>query len=140
MKNELEIKLKLEEIYNHRLSLRIERKTKKTCKNCKKGIENDYNLGEFGNCTKWECCLPNVDLDTENCKFECKNSVEQIEKEMLSDISNPSICGAKEPKIAALLWVLHHNENNKLIESQQNNKKNSTKKTIWSKIFGYGKE
>lgn len=26
---------------------------------------------------------------------------------MLDDIRDPAVCGAKEPKIAALLWVLH---------------------------------
>jgi hypothetical protein len=29
---------------------------------------------------------------------------------MINDISNPATCGAKEPKIAMLMWVLHDNE------------------------------
>ena len=137
MKNELEIKEKLEEIYNHRLSLRIERKTKKSCKNCKNGIENDYNLGDFGKCTKWDCCLPNVCFNSNECKFDCKNTIEQIEKEMINDISNPSICGAKEPKIASLLWVLHDGKDDNYNNLPSNEVK---KKTIWGKIFGYGKD
>jgi len=34
--------------------------------------------------------------------------MQEIEDEMFSDISDPAICGAKEPKIAMLLWMLHN--------------------------------
>ena len=79
MKDENEIKRQLEELYNHRLQSRIE----------------------------WEC------KDGRGCGagggFECRNTVQEIEDEMFADISDPAICGAKEPKIAMLLWVLHGN-------------------------------
>ena len=29
----------------------------------------------------------------------------------MNDLKDPAICGAKEPKIASLLWVLHDNPN-----------------------------
>lgn len=105
MKNEEEIKRQLEEVYEHRLRLRVDRKTKRMCRNCKLGICKEFDLGDFGTMTKWEC------KDGRNCGeycgFDCRNTVKEIEDEMFSDISDPAICGAKEPKIAMLLWVLH---------------------------------
>jgi len=105
MKKEEEIKRQLEEVYEHRLRLRVDRKTKRMCRNCKLGICKEFDLGDFGTMTKWEC------KDGKNCGeycgFDCRNTVKEIEDEMFSDISDPAICGAKEPKIAMLLWVLH---------------------------------
>lgn len=46
----------------------------------------------------------------QECKFfKPAYTHDSIVQEMLSDIRDPSICGAKEPKIAALMWVLHEN-------------------------------
>ena len=105
MKTEEEIKRQLEEVYEHRLKLRIDRKTKRMCRNCKSGICKEFDLGDFGTMTKWEC------KDGRNCGeycgFECNMTNQEIEDEMFSDISDPAVCGAKEPKIAMLLWVLH---------------------------------
>jgi hypothetical protein len=105
MKSELEIRKQLEEVYEHRLLLRVERKMRKICRNCKFGINKEFDLGDFGTMARWECrygknCFSCTD-------FICVNTQEDIEKEMIEDISDPSICGAKEPKIAMLLWVLH---------------------------------
>ena len=105
MKTEEEVKRQLEEVYEHRLRLRIDRRTKRMCRNCKSGVCREFDLGDFGTMTKWEC------KDGRNCGeycgFECASDADGIEKEMLCDISDPAVCGAKEPKIAMLLWVLH---------------------------------
>jgi hypothetical protein len=43
---------------------------------------------------------------------------------MLNDISDPAICGAKEPKIAMLMWVLHNSSaNNEKSTSEETEKK-----------------
>ncbi|MBR4316789.1 MAG: hypothetical protein IKP65_07515 [Alphaproteobacteria bacterium] len=39
---------------------------------------------------------------------------------MIRDISDPAICGAKEPKIAVLLWLLHNPD------KKNENKENSS--------------
>lgn len=132
MKTENEIKRQLEEIYNYRLSLRIDRKTKKTCKNCKHGKVQEINLGQFGKEEIWQCSL----FD-KKCEFDCKYNEKNIEEEMLKDISDPSICGAKEPKIAALLWVLHDDKKGESKSSKQNSKELEEKsKTFWQRLFG----
>lgn len=109
MKSESEVKDQLKEVYEHRLNLRISRMTKRGCRNCVYGKESSFDLGEFGTVTKYTCGL-GMDFG-DNCKFECKFNEDNIEEAMINDISDPSICGAKEPKIAALLWVLHNAKN-----------------------------
>ena len=42
--------------------------------------------------------------------FDCLYDRKQVEKSLLDDIRDPAVCGAKEPKIAALMWVLHEDE------------------------------
>ena len=111
MKNEKEIKKQLEDVYEYRFALRLERKTKRNCRNCVWGVENTFDIGEFGKVSKWECKQSQKFSD--KCTFKCKYTNEDIEKEMMEDISDPSICGAKEPKIAALLWVLHDGKQSK---------------------------
>ncbi len=106
MKNESEIRKQLEELYARRLALRIDRKTKRGCRNCTRGICREFDLGDFGTMSRWECS-DGLRMESEQCRFECKNTPEEIEREMLSDIADPSICGAKEQKIAMLMWVLH---------------------------------
>lgn len=134
MKTEQEIKKQLEEIYNHRLSLRIERKLKPTCKNCKHGCKKMIDLGSFGLSEYWDCTK-------DNCDFECKYTQDFIEQEMINDISDPSICGAKEPKIAALLWVLHDGKKEEEEIKEQKGKvffeeSKEESKTFWQRIFG----
>ena len=132
MKTENEIKRQLEEIYNYRLSLRIDRKTKKMCKNCKYGKRQEINLGQFGMEEMWQCSS----LD-KKCCFDCKYTEKGIEEEMLKDISDPSICGAKEPKIAALLWVLHDDKKGEKKSLKQNDEEQEEKsKTFWQRLFG----
>lgn len=105
MKSECEIRRQLEEVYHRRLSNRVERYTCRMCRNCVNGISRDFDLGDFGSVSKWEC--KDGRKCSETCGFECKRSVSDIEARMIKDISDPSTCGAKEPKIAMLMWVLH---------------------------------
>ena len=111
MKTEKEIKKQLEQIYNHRLNLRMQRKLKPCCRNCKHGITQEYDLGDFGLMKKWQC--KDDKKYCENCGFECLYTAEEIQEQMIKDISDPAICGAKEPKIAVLLWILHNPEKTK---------------------------
>lgn len=127
MKTENEIKKQLEEAYEHRLQLRIERKTKKTCRNCKNSCSRDFDLGDFGTMTKWEC--KNGKTCGANCGFVCMHSTKDIEDEMLADLSDSSVCGAKEPKIATLLWVLKNGEG-----GAGNDDEGDSDKSFWSKI------
>lgn len=115
MKSRAEIKSELERQYLHRLQLRIERKMKNFCRNCKNSQKVSVDLGEFGEQSKYVCKdgLQNPESKCE--KFECIYNQTIIERELLDDIKDPSVCGAKEPKIAALLWVLH-DENLSVLE------------------------
>lgn len=139
MKSEKEVKKQLEEVYEHRFMLRVERKTKRCCRNCTHSVENSFDVGEFGKFTKLICGLNQK--PSEQCDFSCCNFIDDIEKEMLQDISNPSVCGSKEPKIAALLWVLHDGKKSLAKEYVDDieNKNGSTtveKKSILKKIMG----
>lgn len=118
MKSEQEIREQLKSTYEYRLSLRIERKEKPICKNCKEGLCEEIDLGEFGIQKKFFC---KKGLNNKNCKsFKCKYTREEIENEMIEDIKDPSICGCKEPKIAVLLWTLH--SNNTFIDEKKGEK------------------
>ena len=128
MKSEHEIKRQLEEVYNHRLQLRMERKTKPMCRNCRFGICREFDLGDFGTMTKWEC--KDGRECGAGCGFECRITVQEIEDEMFADISDPAICGAKEPKIAMLLWVLHNSRKNE----STGNSSSSSSVSLWERI------
>ena len=133
MKTEEEIKKQLEEVYEHRLRLRIDRRMKRLCRNCKCGISKEFDLGDFGTMTKWEC------KDGKNCGeycgFECRCSVKEIEDEMFADISDPAICGAKEPKIAMLLWVLHNRKDGSFEEKPVEKKEEDAQRvSLWERI------
>lgn len=134
MKSEAEIKEQLVTTYEHRLRLRVGRKTKRVCRNCIHGKSFNYNLGEFGEVTKYGCIEEHS--FGPQCPFVCKYNLESIEDEMMNDIKCPSVCGAKEPKIAALLWVLHTGDTtNKLLETTDNIKKDETTEVIESQSF-----
>ncbi len=139
MKNEEEIRRQLEKVYEHRLGLRFERKMRPCCRNCKNGYCQEFDLGDFGTVSKWQC-RDGKDFG-EGCGFSCANTADEIEQEMISDISNPSVCGAKEPKIAMLLWVLHGSSKNPAIcESvvtssiQKNSKSESVRRGLFDSI------
>lgn len=116
LKTYSEIKTELEKLYLHRLQLRLDRKLKNFCRNCKNSSKVSIDLGEFGLQTKYVCKdgLQNPDSQCE--KFDCVYTSPIVEKELLDDIKDPSICGAKEPKIAALLWVLHNENDSNLFD------------------------
>ena len=108
-------------------------------RNCIHGYEKNYCLGDFGFFSKWECENDHP-YASDSCGFKCLTTKEQIEETMMKDISDPSICGAKEPKIAALLWVLHNgqaDEKNEIkIQADKNEKKTSFGiKKIWRSIM-----
>lgn len=127
MKTEKEICSQLQEIYNHRLLLRIDRKTKLSCRNCKNGVNKEFDLGDFGTMNRWEC--KDGKYCSENCGFECLYDVEDIQRQMINDISDPAICGAKEPKIAMLLWVLHDNKKDNTLNNLEHENDN-----FWNRI------
>jgi len=131
MKSESEVKKQLEDVYEHRFLLRIERKTKRCCRNCKNVKETIFDFGEFGKLPKLEC-IKNQKF-SEHCDYNCKYTHDSIEKEMIDDISDPSICGAKEPKIAALLWVLH---GGKQLEDKQHITDKQENKSFVQKVLG----
>ena len=128
MKSEHEIKRQLEEVYNHRLQLRMERKTKPMCRNCRFGICREFDLGDFGTMTKWEC--KDGRSCGAGCGVECGSTAQEIEDEVFADISDPAICGAKEPKIAMLLWVLHNSRKNE----STGNSSSSSSVSLWERI------
>lgn len=106
MKNQEAIKRELEKVFNHRLNLRLERKNKNCCKNCTRGIVKEIDLGEFGKHHKFICSERREEVFP--CSFfECAHNDAETREELIADIKDPAICNAKEPKIAALLWVLH---------------------------------
>lgn len=53
---------------------------------------------------------------------------------MLDDVKDPAVCGAKEPKIASLLWVLHDDpeDENEIIEDVSESEQKQCKKGIMS--------
>lgn len=119
MKDQETIKRELENQYLHRLQLRLDRKLKNCCKNCKHGKEQEFNLGEFGIHTKF-VCKEDMDMSFPCTNFEPAHTAKSIEESLLSDIRDPAVCGAKEPKIAALLWVLHDEGNTSFISKIKN--------------------
>lgn len=101
----------------------MDRRMKKTCRNCKNKSEMTIDLGELGKQTRYACSIGGSPSSSKDCsKFICINTKESIEQEMIEDIGDPSICGAKEPKIAALLWVLHENPKDEDEDSQPTSK------------------
>ena len=109
MKTLEEIKKELEKQFNHRLQLRKERKMKNCCRNCVFHRDLEIDLGDLGKQVRYICSKDKPQVKKDCSFFKCSQTEKNIEEEMLEDLKNPSICGAKEPKIAALLWVLHEN-------------------------------
>ncbi len=94
------------------MRLRLERKLKNCCRNCARRQDKEFDLGDFGK-TVWYVCGRGYEYpkDGGGCPgFECASTEEGIRDELLRDIGDPAVCGAKEPKIAALLWVLKDDE------------------------------
>lgn len=129
MKTEEEIRNQLRQTYEYRLNLRITRKQKNSCKNCQKGVVQNLDLGQLGEYITYSC-TNGYENKCNNCSlYKCKYTRQMIQEQMIQDIKDPSICGCKQPKIAALLWVLHTNktlekEQKKQIEKKEQKKGN----------------
>ena len=133
-KNEYEEKINylrqhLEKYIQKRLQSRIQQKLRKHFTNCKFSnclnrfyvCSNKQNLKKdsYVICSQQKC---------NNCylysqKYTTKDK-QLIVNQFYQDINNPSICGNKEPKIAALIWVV------KLFGENKKQEKTS----IWKKI------
>ena len=133
-KNEYEEKINylrqhLEKYIQKRLQSRIQQKLRKHFTNCKFSnclnrfyvCSNKQNLKKdsYVICSQQKC--NNCQLYSQ--KYTIKDK-QQIVNQFYQDINNPSICGNKEPKIAALIWVV------KLFGENKKQEKTS----IWKKI------
>lgn len=118
MRTQEEVEIKLEELYNKRLKVRFKRCLKLSYLNCKYNQRMVMEKGNFrstiGTCTNpkksnnGQILVCNEDEAAEKCCEYCNEMTrESVEEQFKSDISNPKICGQKEPKIAVLLWLLH---------------------------------
>lgn len=120
MKTEEQIKQKVEQLFDKRLEQRYEKYLNKNYRNCLYNFPKEINCEEHFFCTN----ANNPDVKKEiihlcegaetcqKCKYySCKHSKDSIKEQMISDISDPSICGVKEPKLAVLLWVLRDCDN-----------------------------
>ena len=133
MKTEEQIKEKLEKVVQKRLEQRLEKYLSKNYRNCKYNLQKEIDGNEHCFCTNIFSPIVKNELISicenndccENCKlYDCKHTEESVRDCFINDISNPSVCGIKEPKIAVLLWVLRGDKSNKendLIEEKENN-------------------
>jgi len=121
MRNKKEIEDCLTELYVKRLSLRFKKYLHRSHFNCIYNERCSLTNGLSGH--KVGCCrnskisqndkifICNDEQQAVKCKYYiCSNSKEDIERQFKKDISDPKICGQKEPKIAVLLWVLYDSE------------------------------
>lgn len=123
MRTNDEVKQKLEELYERRLKLRLKRCTRHSFKNCKwnKRLDVEDSNGDLdhrvglcfnpavtgGTEVVRECGEPQAETCQE---YDSNHTKESIVAQFKADISDPKICGQKEPKIAILLWFLHDNK------------------------------
>ena len=87
MKDRAQIKEELERQYLHRLQLRLDRKLKNCCKNCKRGKEKEFNLGEFGIHSKF-VCKDGLESGFPCSCFESLHTNESVERELLNDLKD----------------------------------------------------
>ena len=115
MKTEEQIKEKLEKVVQKRLEQRLEKYLNKHYRNCKYNLQKNVDGKEHCFCTNTSSAIVKNELISicenaetcENCNlYECKHTEQSIRNKFIDEISSPSICGVKEPKIAVLLWVL----------------------------------
>ena len=128
MKSRLEIQENFEVLCDKRLKNRYKKLLARTTKNCCYSQCYGVNDGENSvvlcqpeiNDKKLFIC--NDDICAKCKSFDLKKTKKEIEEEFMNDMSNPQICGQKEPKIAVLLWVLQ--EEKKLPEEKSHWLKN----------------
>ena len=115
MKTEEQIKEKLEKVVQKRLEQRFEKYLNKHYRNCKYNLQKNIDGKEHCFCTNTSSVIVKNELisiceDAETCEkcnlYECKHTEQSVSNKFIDEISSPSVCGVKEPKIAVLLWVL----------------------------------
>lgn len=133
-KNDYEQKIQI--LRNHlqryiqkRLDVRIQQKTKKHFTNCcySNCLNRFYVCSHKQNLKKqsYAICSEQRCNDCQLYKQKYTNKDKQkITQQFYQEINDPAICGNKEPKIAALIWVV------KLFCENKKQEKNS----IWKKI------
>lgn len=115
MKTEEQIKQKIEQLFQKRVEQRLEKYLSKNHRNCLYNLSRTMDGKEHFFCTN--VYNPNVKENiiylcenNEVCKqckyYVCKHTPESVRSQLMEDISSPSVCGIKEPKLAVLLWVL----------------------------------
>lgn len=148
MKSENEIKKKLEQVFQHRLDVRLDKYLPKRFKNCKYNFSMKVKDSEIFLCKNEDVLnkdskiihVCDNDKQCANCQFfENSYDYEKIKKQLMQDISDPCICGIKEPKIAVLLWVLSDNKK-ELDDSEKQTKDSNIQekskiKRFFKKIF-----
>jgi len=139
MSNQQDQKInKIEELLSlqlkKRLKVRYEQKMKKHFSNCLYSTTfNRFYVCNHKNNLKKDSYLICTDDVCNNCPlFCCKYTKELINSEFKKDVSDPAICGNKEPKIAVLIWVLRLlKENNNIVSiNDMENKEN-----LWKRIL-----
>ena len=107
MRSEKEIIEQLSRLFERRLTLRFDRKLKPMCRNCthKQDVSCETDGVHY---VKYSCSKGLPFMKEGACpEFKCAYSEASIREEMVRDIVNPTTRGAKEPQIAALVWVLN---------------------------------
>ena len=131
MKTEEQIKQKIEQLFQKRLDQRNEKYLSKHYRNCLFNFSKEIDGIEHFFCTNVEnpevkneiiCLCENLEKCQKCNHYICKHTEESVKKEMINDISEPSICGVKEPKLAVLLWVLRGEDKK---EFKEENKKSA---------------
>ncbi len=139
MSNQLDQKInKIEDLLNlqlkKRLKSRYEQKMKKHFSNCSYSTTfNRFYVCNHKKFLKKDSYLICTDDTCNNCPFfSCKYTKELINLEFKKDVSDPAICGNKEPKIAVLIWVLKLlKENNEMVYINDM----ECKENLWTKIL-----
>lgn len=145
MKTEEQIKEKLEKVVQKRLDQRFEKYLNKHYRNCKYNLQKNIDGKEHCFCTNTSSTIVKNELisiceNAETCEscnlYECKHTEQSIRNKFIDEISSPSVCGVKEPKIAVLLWVLTGdkiNDEKCLVDDNEE----TTRVGVFSKILNF---
>jgi hypothetical protein len=115
MKTKEQIKLKIEQVMSKRLKQRMDKYLSNNCKNCKYFCQKVVDFREIDYCKNASFLKKTGDNIIEETQkkceyFSCKTTPEEIKSDFYKDLSDPSICGIKEPKLAVLIWVLREEQ------------------------------
>lgn len=139
MSKQLEQKVKqIEDTLNlqlkKRLKLRYQQKLNKHFSNCvfSTTMNRFYVCSHKKHFSKDNFLICTEEICSKCPLFTSKYNKQKINEEFKRDISDPAICGNKEPKIAVLLWVLN------VLKDKNNNKQYIEKRsTIWDRIISF---